>query len=47
MGNLSITYLKISQLKSYLRKARTHTKKQIRQIAASIGENGRFTTVES
>ena len=40
MGSLSITYLKISELKSYARNARTHTRKQIRQIAASMGEFG-------
>src|SRR5258706_4376167 len=40
MGSLSITYLKISELKSYARNARTHTRKQIRQIAASMREFG-------
>src|SRR2546429_877064 len=36
MGNLSIIYRKISELKPYPRNARTHSRKQINQIAASI-----------
>lgn len=40
MGSLSITNLKISELKPYSRKARTHSRKQIRQIARSIEEFG-------
>jgi len=38
MGNLSIIYREISQLKPYPRNARTHSRKQIKQIAAAIGE---------
>jgi len=37
MGNLSIIYREISQLKPYPRNARTHSRKQIKQIAAAIG----------
>ena len=40
MGNLSIIYRKISELKPYPRNARTHSRKQVRQIAAAIGEFG-------
>ena len=40
MGNLSIIYRKISELKPYPRNARTHSRKQIKQIAAAIGEFG-------
>src|SRR6266404_8421600 len=40
MGNLSIIYRKISELKPYLRNARTHSRKQVRQIAAAITEFG-------
>jgi len=36
MGNLSIIYRKISELKPYPRNARTHSRKQVNQIAASI-----------
>jgi hypothetical protein len=40
MGNLSIIYRKISELKPYPRNARTHSRKQVKQIAAAIGEFG-------
>jgi DNA modification methylase len=40
MGNLSIIYRKISELKPYPRNARTHSRKQIKQIAAAIQEFG-------
>src|SRR6202158_1020461 len=40
MGSLSIIYRKISELKPYLRNARTHKRKQIKQIKASIEEFG-------
>src|SRR3979409_1434388 len=40
MGNLSIVYRKSSELKPYLRNARTHSRKQVKQIAAAIGEFG-------
>src|SRR6266516_4282849 len=36
MGKLSIIYRKISELKPYPRNARTHSRKQIKQIAAAI-----------
>src|SRR5260370_36953434 len=36
MGNLSIIYRKISDLKPYPRNARTHSRKQVKQIAADI-----------
>ena len=36
MGNLSIIYRKIPELKRYPRNARTHSRKQIKQIAAAI-----------
>lgn len=40
MGKLSVTYRNISELKPYPRNARTHSRKQIKQIAASIREFG-------
>ena len=40
MGSLSIIYRKISELKPYSRNARTHSRKQVNQIAAAIGEFG-------
>ena len=40
MGSLSITDRKISELKPYPRNARTHKRKQIKQIKASIEEFG-------
>jgi DNA modification methylase len=40
MGNLSIIYRKISELKPYPRNARTHSRKQVKQIAAAIQEFG-------
>ena len=40
MGNLSIIYRKISEMKPYPRNARTHSRKQIKQIAAAIQEFG-------
>jgi ParB-like chromosome segregation protein Spo0J len=40
MVNLSIVYRKISHLKPYARNARTHSRKQVKQIAAAIGEFG-------
>src|SRR6266404_1719225 len=40
MGNLSIIYRKISELKSYPRNARTHSRKQVKQIAAAVQEFG-------
>src|SRR6266481_4986814 len=40
MGNLSIIYRKISDLKPYPRNARTHSRKQVKQIAAAIKEFG-------
>jgi hypothetical protein len=40
MGNLSIIYRKISELKPYPRNARTHSRKQLKQIAAAITEFG-------
>src|SRR3954452_2064570 len=40
MGKLSITYENISELKPYASNARTHSRKQINQIAASIEEFG-------
>src|SRR5256714_9721132 len=36
MGNLSIIYRKISELKPYPRNARTHSRKQVKQISAAI-----------
>ena len=39
-ASLSISYLRIDQLKPFNRNARTHTNRQIRQIAASIREFG-------
>src|SRR5260370_6661945 len=40
MGKLSIVYRKISELKPYQRNARTHSRKQVKQIAAAITEFG-------
>src|ERR1700737_4070835 len=40
MSILSIVYRKISDLKPYPRNARTHSRKQVKQIAAAIGECG-------
>ncbi len=40
MTELYVSYQRISDLKPYDRNARTHTRKQILQIAASIGEFG-------
>src|ERR1035437_5882912 len=40
MGNLSIIYRKMSELKPYPRNARTHKRKQVNQIAAAIQEFG-------
>ena len=40
MGNLKITYRKTGELKPYPRNARTHSRKQIKQIAASIAQFG-------
>src|SRR3977135_419588 len=40
MGNLSIIYQNISELKPYASNARTHTRKQTQQIAAAIQEFG-------
>jgi hypothetical protein len=40
MGNLSIIYRKISELKPYPRNARTHSRKQVKQIAAAVQEFG-------
>jgi hypothetical protein len=40
MGNLSIIYRKTFDLKPYPRNARTHSRKQVKQIAAAIGEFG-------
>src|SRR6266478_9458496 len=40
MGSLSIIYRKISELKPYPRNARTHSRKQVRQIGAAIQEFG-------
>ena len=40
MGTLVIVYRKISDLKPYPRNARTHSRKQVKQIAAAIGEFG-------
>ena len=36
MGKLSIIYRKISELKPYPRNARTHSRKQVKQISAAI-----------
>ena len=40
MGKLSIIYRKISELKPYPRNARTHSRKQVKQIAAAIMGSG-------
>ena len=40
MKNLRVTYRPIAELKPYQRNARTHSKKQIRKIAASIKQFG-------
>src|SRR2546423_1911300 len=40
MGKLSIIYRKISELKPYPRNARTHSRKQVKQIAGAIREFG-------
>lgn len=40
IGNLSIIYQDISELKPYASNARTHTRKQTNQIAAAIQEFG-------
>ena len=40
MSTLSIVYRKISDLKPYPRNARTHSRKQVKQIAAAITEFG-------
>src|SRR6266403_99263 len=40
MGKLSIVYRKISELKPYPRNARTHSRKQVKLIAAAITEFG-------
>ena len=40
MADLTIEYLSVSDLRLYPRNARTHSKKQITQIAASISEFG-------
>ena len=40
MGTLVLAYRKISELKAYPRNARTHSHKQVKQIAAAIGEFG-------
>ncbi len=40
MTELYVSYQRISELKPYDRNARTHSRKQIRQIAASIEEFG-------
>src|SRR6266478_5950795 len=40
MGKLSIIYRKIPELKPYPRNARTHSRKQIKQIGAAITEFG-------
>src|SRR6267142_317064 len=40
MSNLAIIYRKISDLKPYPRNARTHSRKQVKQIASAIGEFG-------
>lgn len=40
MTDLQITYLGTNALKPWARNARTHSKKQIRQLAASINELG-------
>lgn len=36
MRDINVTYLNASELKPYVRTPRTHTKKQVRQIAESI-----------
>jgi DNA modification methylase len=40
MGTLVIVYRKISELKPYPRNARTHSRKQVKQVAAAITEFG-------
>jgi len=40
VSNLSIIYRKASELKPYPRNARTHSRKQVKQIAGAIGEFG-------
>ena len=40
MGSLSIIYRKISELKPYPRNARTHSRKQVKQMAAAVQEFG-------
>src|SRR5258706_5135203 len=45
MGKLSIIYRKISELKPYPRNARTHSRKQVKLIAAAIKEFGFTNTV--
>ena len=40
MVDLQVTYRPIAELKTYQRNARTHSKKQIRKIAASIEQFG-------
>jgi hypothetical protein len=40
MGKLSITYRKTADLKPYAGNARTHSRKQVKQIVASINEFG-------
>ena len=40
MGKLSIIYRKVSELKSYPRNARTHSRKQVKQIGTAITEFG-------
>ena len=40
MGTLVLAYRKISELKAYPRNARTHSRKQVKQIAAAIQEFG-------
>jgi DNA modification methylase len=40
MSDLSIAYRKVSELKPYARNARTHSRRQIKQIAKSIQEFG-------
>ncbi len=40
MADLKVTYQSVSALKAYPRNARTHSKKQIRQIAESIKQFG-------
>ena len=40
MTNMQISYRRLDTLKAYARNARTHSRKQIKQIAASINEFG-------